>query len=244
MSYTRLGHVLTEGLATLRRDYGISQAQLADFLGVSQSTIARAERGHVSLPLLERLVDAMDGVVHLKVRSDAQNTRWRKGATVSTYRRRQGDPVMAPAEYGGTVQFTAPATRAPRAILTVATPRPSRAAQAVAVRASRDAAAADGSNPDNVPTPMGGLVPIVVDPLVLASPPPPAHHGGDEDELDERIVAHNRAKAAKRRAERRAEERRRRQAEDSRRRQDEEREAQAALTRFEMLEFVDDDDDA
>lgn len=67
---TNLGHRIADSLARGRSNRGWSQRQLAAIAGVSQSAVARAEKGAgVSVGVLERLLRATE--VHVSVRTDS-----------------------------------------------------------------------------------------------------------------------------------------------------------------------------
>lgn len=53
-------------LADLREARGVTQAQLADMLGVSQPAVSKIEHGNVSFSTLVRYVQALGGHLELK----------------------------------------------------------------------------------------------------------------------------------------------------------------------------------
>ena len=87
MDHARVG----TALRTLRRRRGLSQGQLAELAGVSQSTISRVERGHLdslSVALLGRIFAALDARVRVEI-------DWRGGAIDRLLDRRHAELVTA-----------------------------------------------------------------------------------------------------------------------------------------------------
>jgi ribosome-binding protein aMBF1 (putative translation factor) len=72
----RRAYVLAEQVRALRQLRGLSQRQLAERMGTTQSAIARLEGGGVapSLATLERLADALDAELVVSLREHQETT--------------------------------------------------------------------------------------------------------------------------------------------------------------------------
>jgi DNA-binding XRE family transcriptional regulator len=75
--------MLEQQLAQLRRKRGISQAELAKKVGVSQPVIARIESGGVrnlTIGTITRTVAALDGTVEIRIKPNRVKRKTRKSA--------------------------------------------------------------------------------------------------------------------------------------------------------------------
>jgi DNA-binding XRE family transcriptional regulator len=83
---------IEQDLAALRELRGISQAELAKLLGVSQAVIGRIESGraqNIGLKTLVRIAVAMGGRVHVSIKADGHQRPVRKSALALVARPRK-----------------------------------------------------------------------------------------------------------------------------------------------------------
>jgi predicted XRE-type DNA-binding protein len=75
--------MLEDQLANLRRKRGISQAKLANLIGVSQPVVARMESGRVqnlTVGTIMRTAAALDGTVEIRIKANRVTRKTRKSA--------------------------------------------------------------------------------------------------------------------------------------------------------------------
>jgi DNA-binding Xre family transcriptional regulator len=75
---TLMGMRIEQDLASLRELRGVTQAQLAHMLGISQSVIGRLESGkaqNIGIRTLVRIATALGGQVHLSIKADPRPRR-------------------------------------------------------------------------------------------------------------------------------------------------------------------------
>ena len=75
---TLMGMRIEQDVAALRELRGVTQAQLAQMLGVKQPVIGRIEAGkaqNIGIRMLVRIATALGGQVHLSIRADPRPRR-------------------------------------------------------------------------------------------------------------------------------------------------------------------------